>query len=390
MKKSIYLISFIIIISGFTFNGCPDPPPQITDCDLGYLPCKDDQSECCEVICEDGYHLGGADSTECVLDTTSHNFFWEIDTLGIYGSYLNDVAIVNENDIWVVGKIETDTLTYNVGHWNGFEWELLLIDIPVSLEGVYATDTNDIWFTNGCGIYHYSGSEFIKIWECNWQANGPGQVNKIIQTENGDIYTIGNNGYIYKYNGSIFIQMTTNTSVDLNDIAYEGGNIFVSGYSISGENSGFSILLELVDNQWNTIVETDHFYPNGADDIGLISAVWVNSDTCYIMSYSGIKKYSVLDQNISHWVSLSQMYASDRHILKFMGSNRNDLIFADGWGYFIYYNGNTWVRIDEIHDIYNHGDTDLNQMQYKDNIIVAVGKLRNTQKGLIVIGNVMK
>jgi len=39
------------------------------------------------------------------MDTTSHNFTWKIDTLGIYGSYLNDVWIVNEDDIWVVGQM---------------------------------------------------------------------------------------------------------------------------------------------------------------------------------------------------------------------------------------------------------------------------------------------
>ncbi len=33
------------------------------------------------------------------MDTTSHNFVWEFDTLGDYGSYLNDVAIIDENNI---------------------------------------------------------------------------------------------------------------------------------------------------------------------------------------------------------------------------------------------------------------------------------------------------
>ena len=57
------------------------------------------------------------------MDTTSHNFIWEIDTLGIGGSYLNDVAIIDENNIWVVGNIETDTATYNAAHWDGNECE---------------------------------------------------------------------------------------------------------------------------------------------------------------------------------------------------------------------------------------------------------------------------
>jgi len=47
------------------------------------------------------------------LPTTSHDFVWEIDTLGNYGSYLKDVWIVDENNIWVVGNIETDSGEYN-------------------------------------------------------------------------------------------------------------------------------------------------------------------------------------------------------------------------------------------------------------------------------------
>jgi len=53
--------------------------------------CPEDNSSPCET-----------DYSQCCLDTTSHNFSWDIDTLGLYGSYLNDVAIVDENDIWVV------------------------------------------------------------------------------------------------------------------------------------------------------------------------------------------------------------------------------------------------------------------------------------------------
>ena len=39
------------------------------------------------------------------MDTTSYNFIWKIDTLGNYGSYLKDVAVIDENNIWVVGNI---------------------------------------------------------------------------------------------------------------------------------------------------------------------------------------------------------------------------------------------------------------------------------------------
>jgi hypothetical protein len=70
-----------------------------------------------------------------VLDPTSHNFVWQIDTIGIRQSYLGDVSIISPDDIWAVGEINTEDLgipdskgviirAYNAVHWNGVEWEI--------------------------------------------------------------------------------------------------------------------------------------------------------------------------------------------------------------------------------------------------------------------------
>ncbi len=62
------------------------------------------------------------------LNITSSNFTWEKYEFGGIGgsSALNDVAIINEDDIWAVGRIYADTTgkAYNAVHWNGSEWEL--------------------------------------------------------------------------------------------------------------------------------------------------------------------------------------------------------------------------------------------------------------------------
>lgn len=43
------------------------------------------------------------------IDTTSHNFTWETFTFGGgSSSHFNDVAIINENNIWAVGEIHTE------------------------------------------------------------------------------------------------------------------------------------------------------------------------------------------------------------------------------------------------------------------------------------------
>ena len=80
------------------------------------------------------------------MDTTSHNFIWTIDTLGNYSSYLKDVAIVDENNIWVVGNIETDNGEYNAAHWDGVEWELMgIYSNTLDLYSIFYFSENDIW-----------------------------------------------------------------------------------------------------------------------------------------------------------------------------------------------------------------------------------------------------
>ena len=109
---------FLILIFILIHLACPKPPSDNIDCGTHQVEVNGN----CE--CEEGYHWN-EDQTKCLMDTTSHNFTWVIDTLGDYGSYLNDVAIIDENNIWVVGNIETDSGEYNAAHWDGIDWDFL-------------------------------------------------------------------------------------------------------------------------------------------------------------------------------------------------------------------------------------------------------------------------
>ena len=58
--------------------------------------------------------------TLTTMDTTNHDFIWDVFEFGGehgHGTF-RDIVIVNENDIWAVGDIPLDT-TYNAAHWNG-------------------------------------------------------------------------------------------------------------------------------------------------------------------------------------------------------------------------------------------------------------------------------
>jgi len=70
--------------------------------------------------CEDGYHWN-EHQTSCIIDNNSHNFIWKIDTLENYDSYLNDIAIIDKNNIWVVWHISGNSSTYNTAQRSGSE-----------------------------------------------------------------------------------------------------------------------------------------------------------------------------------------------------------------------------------------------------------------------------
>jgi hypothetical protein len=68
-------------------------------------------------------------ATVTTMDTTSHNFTWQIDTLGTHSSVLYDVAIINDTLVYAVGEIfhrdSSENWTFfNLAKWNGREWTL--------------------------------------------------------------------------------------------------------------------------------------------------------------------------------------------------------------------------------------------------------------------------
>ncbi|HPI27158.1 MAG TPA: hypothetical protein PLS75_01635, partial [Candidatus Marinimicrobia bacterium] len=74
--------------------------------------------------------------TLTTLDTTSHEVDWKIQKIGWLSSYLRDVFIISEDDIWAVGFIQDldsagNYITYNATHWDGVEWK------PQRIETLY-------------------------------------------------------------------------------------------------------------------------------------------------------------------------------------------------------------------------------------------------------------
>jgi len=195
------------------------------------------------------------------LPKTSHDFTWEIDTLGTGSgnSSIRDVFIISEDDVWSVGYINNGDSTYNAAHWNGNEWKLILIS-PMGLinpiSSIFAIYENDIWFKKVGLPVRWDGNSYFKYTPSNSTYPGQPSIDAIWGSSSSDVYFVGREGSIVHYNGSTFREMESGTDIDLTDIwgvvDPETGEPHVWACG-NASDSRASVILYLKDGQWNKI-----------------------------------------------------------------------------------------------------------------------------------------
>ncbi len=372
LKQAQFLL---IPLSFFLITACPDPP-ETTDCGAHQIEVNGD----CE--CEEGYHWD-EDQTKCLMDTTSHNFTWVIDTLCINGSYLNDVWIVDENNIWVVGNIETDSGEYNAAHWGGDEWELLgLGSNTLDLNSIFYFSDNDIWICSGIPR-HWNGQEWIRyhLWDMGVLGPNDGGVTEVWGTSSSNIYFVGREGSIVHYNGSAFTKLESGTNVDLKDIwGVEKNNdidIWISGY-VSGPPK--TTLIKIENNRLEKLWEDDErVWIIDHDSLSaLLSTVWTNDpDSIYIGTQNGFYRCIGNTQGKAKL----EFHQPGGFVYKMRGNGKNDIFLCGAFGTLTHYNGKSFYTYT------NFGNSlRFKSIFTKGNFITIVGEDNNNQKGIIVRG----
>lgn len=167
------------------------------------------------------------------LNITSENYEWETYTFGNWpvggSSVLNDVAIINENNIWAVGEIYADTSgeAYNAVHWDGTKWELRRIyfptvcastdSTPYPAKAIFSFANGEIWISS-------SGDKIailkngIQIDKFCLPSNVSMSINKIWGKSNNDVYVVGNAGMIAHYANGSWQKIESGTTSDIREI----------------------------------------------------------------------------------------------------------------------------------------------------------------------------
>ncbi len=292
------------------------------------------------------------------MDTTSHEFVWTVDTIGVR-SYLYDVAIINENNVWAVGEIHlnnNDTL-YDVAQWNGLQWNFLKAS-GFPAYAVYAFSANDVWIGT-TAPHHWNGQSWIGY---NVTGIFNGYIKRMWGISSSNLYIVGSNGSMAHFNGSQWTKLESGTSINLRDIwgSPDGSNLWACGYR--GDQSESILLHSSNGTSWQ---EYGHAPPYGIYQ-DLFSSVWFpRNDSAYVVGNKNIFRHS--PNSATGYKKNPLTLGNFPYCIR--GNDRNDIVIAGDDGMVWHFNGVTWKRYAEL---FNPLD-DLSSVAISGNTIVAVG-----------------
>jgi len=290
------------------------------------------------------------------MDTTSHEFTWTIDTIGIYGSVLYDVAMIDENDIWAVGEIHTpetdryDSLgnwvpPFNAVHWDGNEYEMIRIPTNsvvgfgfYTIRTVFAFDFENIWMFSDAGSYcHWNGME----WESEYVSERQGGINKIWAESTNDMFFVGTNGNITQYISNYWQQLDSGTDIDLLDITgISEKNVWVCGYP---SDLSKSILLEYNGRSWSVKKYRQVGDPPDPYIQGTITNIWASDMTLFVVSGKGVYRESIKfgTKRVDPWykigLSVGWSYGMS-------GSSENNVFIVGELNTILHFSGKSWFK----------------------------------------------
>ncbi|MDP2363096.1 MAG: hypothetical protein Q8M94_04925 [Ignavibacteria bacterium] len=319
---------------------------------------------------------------------TSHSITWKIDDIGNYGSYLKDVAIIDENNIWAVGQIymndslgNPDPNIYNAVHWDGSKWEVKKITVQFRgsyitppLYGIYALSAKEIWISSGVPV-RGDGNTWTQyhLFDMGILTQQDGYLTEIWGSSSNDIYYVGTLGTIAHYDGKSWQKIESGTNVRLTDVygSPEGSVVWVAGFDDSygtvffrNKGNGFEKVLEITDPR-------PSYQPGQI--IHVFKSLWTDKiNTVYLGAIGRVYAAPLIttgeaEENIWWDYENQHTFPPETNVIR--GTAGND-IFVGGYLQFIqHYNGKTWKSYPEI-----EGNGTWRSLAVSKKVVVAVGE----------------
>ncbi|KAA3617357.1 MAG: hypothetical protein D8M58_02765 [Calditrichaeota bacterium] len=310
-----------------------------------------------------------------ITDTTSHDFTWRVDTLGLFPSALYDVAAIDENNVWAVGEIELSTGRYNAVKWNGSEYQYFQVFDNTGLpriDVVLAFDTQNIWMFAGDRYHYLVGDSFITGNIKPGEAKG--STKAAWGLSSSDYYLVGDHGSISHYDGTSFELMESGTDKNLHDVTgYVDPETGITHVWAAGE----LILLHYDGSQWETVWdENNPVLPDNYNHPGAIFAP--NHKQLLVAAWYPqiIRGYCINSRDVTEF---KEIFKVDLFAYAMDGPAINDFFIVGSWNKVAHFNGNSLREYPEITGGSNRS------VSYVNDKVFIVGPLAE-QLGLFIHG----
>lgn len=298
------------------------------------------------------------DSSDIVLvitmDTTSHEFSWQWDTLAQTGT-LFGVYALTETDVWVVGtmtdKIDGWNYYYNAAHWDGSKWDRINIDPGATAYQIIVFSIDDIWVA-ASAVNHWDGQEwhYYNLWDMGvLQRPGDGGIISLWGTASSNLYFGVQGGVFVHYDGATFTKIETPTDMDLRGIAGNSkGELWITADASARRGS----LLHYNDGQWKTIWDEDNPF---FSEIDTLDGDYLDTDAIisvddYIILYTGGALDGITTRHLQEDFSDYQLlyYGLHGFARDISASGINDLFVVGNETSVTHFNGSTSFFYDEL------------------------------------------
>jgi hypothetical protein len=288
------------------------------------------------------------------MDTTSHTFVFDIDTLGgASSSVLLDVAIIDESNIWAVGEVyvydstgQTDPLPYNVARFDGTEWRLIRMQVPlfcgpdtspVRAKSIVIFGPSDVWIATSTTVMRWNGLTFTPL--CIPTSILQGSINKMWGDSATSIYCVGNEGTIVHYNGTSWQKLESGTELHVYDV-FGGLN------PTTGETEVYAVAAEYLVTNDQLILKIDGTSVTEVSDNTIpssLNGIWFKPGRRYYVVGSGMyTKRDITLEGAWQWLhpGLTPYYT-----YAIRGNDLNDIVVCGGVGEVLHYNGMSWKSL---------------------------------------------
>ncbi len=326
--------------------------------------------------------------------TTSHDFQFQVFTLGDGASMLQDVAIINDTLAYAVGVIYVKDSTgqyilppYNLAKWNGKNWELSRVwfkfdvvagnDTRVSeAVGVLAFGEDDLLVSSGGCVMHKSQGLWKRLgilFGAGWQIGSPWH---LWGRSSKDFYGVGGGGSIVHWNGGAWEKIESGTTLEMQDIwgAYNPK---------TGKDEILCMASEKDTENGKRILRVEENMVVVLDSSGLanqLGGIWFTANKRYYAVGAGVHWKQPIDSP-QPWSVYKPGEVTSYFSNAIRGNAPNDIVVAGAFSEIVHFNGRTWrnFRTDGV----LRGS--FLKIAIKGNLIIAVGYYG--QKGTIAVGN---